>query len=283
MAPAVAVNTAPSFDPVEALLHFVSGGGRTVLARQHVPYPFHVTRPFYLDKSRPDVATLYLQSAAGGLYRGDSVALSIVAGPHAAAQVTTQASTIVHRTYGRSVTQSTRVEIADEAFVALTPDPLVLFPGAEIGCTTDITLAATARAILIDGLTHHDPEGANHPFERYSTAIVVRDGNGDVLLADRGSFAGEWMFGPTSPLGPHRAAGTILVLGQGAERCDAGVLEARLAACGCVAGISRLPNKAGVGGRVLAANGGVLARGLEAAFAAGFEALIGVPPARRRK
>jgi urease accessory protein len=72
-------------------------------------------------------------------------------------------------------------------------------------------------------------------------------------------------------------------LGHGSDRCDADALESRLAACGCIAGISKLPNNAGVGGRILAANGGVLARGLETAFAAAFEALIGVPPARRRK
>ena len=48
-----------------------------MLRRQRVPYPFHATRTFYLDQSRPDLAT---QSAAGGLYRGDHVALSITAG-----------------------------------------------------------------------------------------------------------------------------------------------------------------------------------------------------------
>jgi hypothetical protein len=50
-----------------------------------------------------------------------------------------------------------------------------------------------------------------------------------------------------------------------------------------MAGLSRLPNNAGIGGRVLAANGGALVRGLEAAFATAFEALVGVQPARRRK
>ena len=35
---------------VEASLHFSHGGGRTVLARQRVPYPFHATRTFL---SRP--------------------------------------------------------------------------------------------------------------------------------------------------------------------------------------------------------------------------------------
>ena len=102
--------------------------------------------PFISIASARRLATLYLQSASGGLYRGDNVALSIVAGPHAAAHVTTQASTIVHRTYQRAVAQRTRIEIGEHAFAAVTPDPLVLFPGAEICCTTEVTLAATRDA-----------------------------------------------------------------------------------------------------------------------------------------
>ena len=68
---------------VEALLHFCRAGGRTVLAGQRLPYPFHATRTFYLDRANPEIATLYLQSASGGLYRGDSHGLSFVVGPNA--------------------------------------------------------------------------------------------------------------------------------------------------------------------------------------------------------
>jgi urease accessory protein len=268
---------------VEASLHFCHGGGRTVLARQLIPYPFHATRPFYLDPERADIATLYLQSASGGLYRGDDVGLSIVAEPHAAAHVTTQASTIVHRTHQRAVAQRTRLHVDQHAFVAITPDPLVLFPGAEICCLTEVTLATTGCAILIDGLAHHDPEGYGRPFAAYINSVLVRSIEGSVLLADRGSLSGEAIVGPASPLGPFGAAGTILVLGDGSQRCDADLLERRVAACGCTAGVSKLPNNAGIGGRILAANGGTLARGLEVAFAVAFEALMGVRPARRRK
>src|SRR6266568_3233645 len=70
---------------IEASLHFATGGGRTVLVHQHVPYPFHVTRAFHLDRARPDLATLYLQSASGGLYRGDRLMLDIDVAPGAAA------------------------------------------------------------------------------------------------------------------------------------------------------------------------------------------------------
>jgi urease accessory protein len=270
-------------EPVAASLHFRLGGGRTMLSRQHLPYPFHATRLFYLDRERPEIATLYLQSASGGLYRGDSVALSIIADAHSAAHITTQASTIVHRTHQRRVIQRTHIDIGEHAFAAVTPEPLVLFPDAEICCTTDVTLADMGRAILIDGFAHHDPAGNDGPFDCYSNAVTVRNDAGAVLLTDRGSLAGDLMLGATSPLGPFRAAGTLLVLGPGSERCDAGMLESRLAAFGCLTGISKLPNDSGIGGRILAVNGGALARGVEAAFAVAFEALLGVPPARRRK
>src|SRR5260370_8169750 len=71
-------------------------GGRTVLRRQHVGYPFHITRAFQLDRMRPDLATLYLQSASGGLYAADRLKLDLTIGHGAALNLTTQASTVVH-------------------------------------------------------------------------------------------------------------------------------------------------------------------------------------------
>ena len=78
------------------------------------------------------------------------------------------------------------------------------------------------QPILTDGLSHHDPDGLataqgfGRPFARYGNAVVVRDAAGRVLLNDRGSIAGEAIMAPSSPLGRHRAAGTVFVLGRGA-------------------------------------------------------------------
>ncbi len=52
---------------------------------------------------------------------------------------------------------------------------------------------------------------------------------------------------------------------------------------GVLGGMTRLPNATGWVIRLLANDGGALARGLDAAFAYAFEALIGTMPARRRK
>src|SRR5260370_20575024 len=101
---------------IEATLCFIVGGGRTVLAHQHVPYPFHVTRTFHLDPQRPDLATLYLQSAAGGLYRGDRLLLAIDAAPGARVHVTPQAATIIHDTRDQSPPHFTRIRPPPHGF-----------------------------------------------------------------------------------------------------------------------------------------------------------------------
>ena len=70
----------------EVLLVAELAGGRTILRRQHVGYPFHITRAFQLDRMRPDLATLYLQSTSGGLYAADRLALDVTVGAGAALQ-----------------------------------------------------------------------------------------------------------------------------------------------------------------------------------------------------
>jgi len=268
---------------VEASLLFARRGKRTILVAQRVPYPFHVTRVFHLDEQRPDLATLYLQSAAGGLYRGDWLALDGHVASGAAAHLTTQSATIVHATQGCDARQTTRITVEPEGFVALTPDPLVLFPGSAVSSMIEVVLHDGAAAIVTDGFASHDPGGGECMFERYAVSTVVRDEHGRVLISDRGSVRGDALCGNASPLGPHRAAGSFFVLGRGSDRLDGADLQKCLDALGCLCGVSALPNGAGQGGRILAGDGGTLRRSLDAAFSCAFAALHGVAPVARRK
>jgi urease accessory protein len=254
-----------------------------MLASQNVPYPFHVTRVFYLDPRRPDLATLYLQSASGGLYRGDRLAIDVHVASGAAAHLTTQSATIVHNSRGCGVTQVTHVTIEPGGFLALTPDPLVLFPGSAISLTTEIVLGIDAAVIITDGFASHDPRGEGRSFERYSVSTILRGQRRDVLIADRGAVEGKALSGTAGPLGPYRAAGTLMVICRRPDRLDVGALEKSLDAIGCLSGIGELPNGVGLGGRILAPEGGTLRQGLDTAFAYAFEALIGSTPAPRRK
>ena len=267
-----------------AELVFARGGGRSALVRQTVPYPFHVTRPFALDAARPDLATLYLQSASGGVYRGDRLDLRLTVKAGALAHVTSQAATVVHDTGAAPARQSVAVDVGDGAFAALTLDPLVMFPGAALDLATEVRLGDGAVAIVADGVAWHDYAGLDRPFDRLAAETRVVGPGGATLVVDRSAVLGAELIGPRSLLGPDCAAyGSALLLGPAAQLPDAAAVEAALDAVSCRAGAGGLPNDAGLGVRMVAANGGAITRGIEALFDLAVEAALGFSPARRRK
>ncbi|WP_237479363.1 urease accessory protein UreD [Lichenibacterium dinghuense] len=266
-----------------AELGFAVGGGRTFLARQRVPYPFHATRPHHLGAGRPDLATLVLQSASGGLFGGDRLDLVVTANAGAAAHVTSQAATVVHSARGDGSVVANRIEARDGAMLSVTTDPYVLFPEAQLSVATEIVLAPTATVVVADGFATHDPAGRGSPPRRLSTRCRVLSEDGSLLVDDACELDGTALFGPGSVLGPHAAFGSVLVLGAAAGRLDPAAVEARLDALGALAGASPLPNGAGLGIRILAKQGGVLARALDDAHAAAFAATFGAEPSGRRR
>ncbi len=268
---------------VGAELAFAVGGGRTVLARQFVPYPFHITRPFRLDSERPDLATLYLQSASGGLYRGDDLTLRVSTGTRAAAHLVTQAATVVHDTGASPARQRVEIDVGADAFLAYTPDPLVMFPGAAILNATRVTLAAGARAIVADAFAMHDPTAAGCPFASLMQDFEVVDASGRTLVRDVGRIDGAAIVSAASPLGPFRACGTLCVLASAEVLPSPAALRDAGEACGGLAGVTLLPGAAGLMVRMLADDGGKLRLGLEAALDVAFASLVGTRLAPRRR
>jgi urease accessory protein len=257
-------------------------GGRTTLLRQHIPYPFHITRPFHLHTARPDLATLYLQSASGGLYSADDLSLALHMAPGAAAHVTTQSATIVHECRAASARLKVAATVEPGGFLALVPDPLVLFPGADVATATDLTLHGNARAIIADAASLHDPRGEDRPFRRFHGAVVVRDAGGVVLLSDRGGIDGTALRG-AGVLGPWRAWGLLLVLAPATLLPDPAALEAAAEASSCLAGASALPNGLGLALRLLGPDGGTLGRCLAVLAADAAVSLAGCRLAARGK
>lgn len=259
------------------------GGGRTILTRQFVPYPFHVTRPFYLDSERPDLATLYLQSASGGLYRGDDLGLSMRVGTGAAAHITTQSATVVHDTARASARQTVDIHVADGAVLAYTPDALVLFPNAGAHSEVTIHAAATARVLVTESVSWHDPAGRERPFDRLSQRISIVDSLGRCVARDAGTLSGAAFLSAASPLGPYRATATALILAPADDLPPRTLLSTAADAAGCLSGIGGLPGNAGLLVRLLAPNGGGLRGGLLAVFEHVFRSFTAIEPAPRPK
>lgn len=161
-------------------------GDRTYLARQYVEYPFHITRPHYLENSWPGFATLCLQSVSGGLFQGDRVSLKISMAPDSAAQVTTQASTKVHTMEHDHARQTVEITLEPTSYLEYFSDPMILFPHSHLHTTLTIRLAESAKGIIRESFFHYDPTGAIEPlFDHYLSEVTIVDLSGNPLVIDR--------------------------------------------------------------------------------------------------
>jgi len=256
-------------------------GGRSVLRRQQIGYPLHITRGFYLDAARPDLLTLYLQSASGGLYAGDRIKLDVCVGALAAFHMTTQAATVVHDGRARGAVQRQAVTVEEGAFCALTSDPYVLFPGADLTLETEAVVAEDAVLCLADGFAVHDPEAKARPFAGFESRLSVSRPDGRLLVKDIGAIDGDGM--RNVALGQMAAVANFVLIAPPDRLPTLADLEQASSRCGALAGCSLAPNGAGLVSRILAPDGGVLARALDAVFHVAAHAALGAPLARRRK
>ncbi|MGP0061451.1 MAG: urease accessory protein UreD [Beijerinckiaceae bacterium] len=265
-------------------LSFHTVGTRTRIGRQYVSYPFHLTRPFALDANIPALATVYQQSASGGLYRDDKLSSRLELSPGTAVHLTTQAATIVHDCRGHPARQSLDAIVGENAFLALTPDPLVFFPGASLASQTTLRLGCGAAVLQSDAFACHDPSAASRVFDRYASDLVVLAGpTGRTLLRDRFTISGIDLINRGSPVGTWRIAASHLLLGRADRLPTREALLAATQASETVAGVSLLPNGAGWGVRVLS-NSAVAERIVaEALFSVAVASALGARPARRRK
>jgi urease accessory protein len=258
-------------------------GGRTILRRQHVGYPFHITRAFQLDRMRPDLATLYLQSTSGGLYAADRLALDVTVGIGAALNLTTPASTVVHDGGEEGSLMRHSVRVRDRAFCAIISDPYILFPGANLHIETIATVAVDGILIIAEGFAVHDPHRRGGTFARFSAETRVTRPDGQRLVVERGSLCGNELSGNGDALGGMSAACSVLMIAPPDRLAEIEEIEAAADRCGCLGGVTAAPNGAGLAMRLLAPDGGTLVRGIEAAFHVASRAALGVELAPRRK
>ena len=260
--------------------------GRTYLDRQFASYPFHLCRPHHFAGDPPGMATLYLQSCAGGIYKGDRLGAHIVAGDGAQAHVTTQAATIVHDGEGEDAIQETVLEARAGSLLEYLPDPLVLFPGASLSTRLRARVHERAALVLGDSFIPHDPDGRGRMFDRLDAEIWVENEDGRPLARDRFDLRGSLLAVALPGVnGTFMAQGTVFVVGRTrpAETTAAALREALEGIGGLYAGASTLPNGCGAVARLLAADGVALRAGMGAAWAAARRSLVGGTPAPRRK
>ena len=287
-----APDAAPEQAPEQAALVFARApDGRTFIARQRVGYPFHITRPFYLDRAPAGLLTLYLQSVSGGIYQDDRLALRLHAEADAQAQVTTQAATIVHTMPRGEATQSVALRVEAGAYLEYWPDPLILFPGARLASALDAVVDERATLLLCDAFTQHDPAAAGRRFAWLKGESRVSRPDGRLLALDRFAISGDRLQEQArAGQGDYPAQATVMAIhgmaidgGAPAEKLVEALRQALGAVDGLYAGASALPAGCGAWARLLAPDGLILRAGLDAAWVALRRCITGAEPGVRRK
>lgn len=261
--------------------------GRTYLGGQFSSYPFHICRPFYLDDGpAKNMATVYLQSCSGGLYTEDSLRTSITAGPGAQAHVTTQASTIVHQSARGPACQQTEIKVAEGALLEFTPDPIILFPGAHLRSSLQLSLADTASAIVFDSFLAHDYRGRSGVFDLIENDLSVSGLNGEPLAIDRFRFSGaDFAAALTGQMGSYACHGSFLAIAPQAD--IAALLAASRSAVAAdqdsLTGVSLLPDERGISARILSKDAVGLKSVQHCLWEVSRQAITGKFPRHRKK
>ncbi len=260
--------------------------GATFLNRQYASYPYHLCRPHRVEGDPEGMATLYVQSCAGGLFEHDRLVEVIHAGPGAGAHLTTQASAIVHGMSGGEARQSIAVEAETGAYVEMLPDPFILFPDASLALELRLRCHDAATVLAGESFLAHDPAGAGRAFDHLSTTIVIEGSDGEVVAQERGAVEGrDFLAGRPGILGRFRCLGTLVALHRGCSPEDLldAVRDSVASEDGVHAGATTLPGGIGVVVRYLAVDGLALRRASGAAWAALRTLIVGASPRVRRK
>jgi len=259
---------------------------RTYISHQFSRYPFHICRAQYMDAEPAGMATVYLQSSAGGIFANDRLFthLKVLAG--ARAHVTSQASTVVHRMDHGDACQTVDIRVEGGGFLEYLPDPMILFPKARLKSHVTVRKHPSATVFLADSFMAHDPAVGEEMFSVLHNEVRVEDLAGNVLCLDRNVVSGDtFTGGGTGIMGSNRVQGTFLVLNSALEiepACTA--LRNSLEAHPDVyAGISKLPNQCGVWARLLSHEAVALRAAMHELWRTARKLLVGSFPSSRKK
>jgi len=259
---------------------------RTYLSYQFSRYPFHICRAQYMDTEPAGMATVYLQSSAGGIFANDNLSTRLHALKGARAHVTTQASTVVHRMDHGDACQTVDIRVEDDGFLEYLPDPMILFPNATLKSRVLVRKAPSASVIMVDSYLAHDPAAREDVFSELYNEIRVEDLDEHLLCLDRNVFSGDaFIDDNVGIMGPNFALGTFLMLNSSlqCEPACAALRDSLQAHAEVYAGISALPNQCGVWARVLSLEAVASRAALNALWRTARKLLVGSYPGIRRK
>lgn len=130
----------------------VRGGARLAFAehhgRTHAADVFETGGYRVLMPHQRAMREAVIINTGGGMAGGDHVSFSVSAGPRAAALVTSQAAERIYRSTGPVTRTQISLDVADGATLVWAPQETILYSGAKLQRSLEITMAASSRLIV---------------------------------------------------------------------------------------------------------------------------------------
>ena len=261
--------------------------GKTYLSHQYLTYPFHTTRVFRLDPHWPQLATLYLTSASGGLFQGDRISINTLVKEGASAHVTTGSATKVHSMEKDRAVHTVDLRIEQKGYLEYLMEPTILFPRSRLASKMKVFVEKGGCAILGDSFLTHDPSGMSPaPFDDLLVEVSVHGPKDHLLALDRTRLDGRAPFLSIPGLtGNCFAQGSVYFIWDGEPPDEmAKVMTQEIRNFdGIYAGASTLPGNCGAYARILAGDPLALDQALRNIAAACRQLATGhtMPPPRK--
>jgi urease accessory protein len=245
-------------------LKFEARQDRSILSFMERRAPLLVQKALYCDEGMPGLPVVYIISTSGGALQGDRYAMEFSVGPGACGHITTQASTKIHEMDANYVAQTQDITLEDGAYLEYLPESIIPFRHSRFHISTRIRIAPTATLfyseILAGGRLYYR-DGEKFEFDVFSSTVNAERLDGSKL------FTEKFLLEPQSSslsrigvMGEFTMFGNVILLTP-REHSDA--IHSRVPAIWdkerhLAAGISRLPNDAGLIYRVLATESGIV-------------------------
>ena len=238
-------------------LRFERRGPRSILALMDRRAPLLVQRALYCDEGMPAIPVVSIISNAGGILQGDRYTMRFEVAEDAFAHVTTQAMTKIHEMDANHASQTQEIALAPGAYLEYLPDAAIPFKHSRFLTRTRIVADPTATLlyseILMGGRKYYG-EGELFLFDLFSSNVRAERPDGTELFTEKFVISpGTDDVRADGVMGEFDVFGNVVLLTPKphADRIFAQVEATYDRETSCAAGVSRLPNDAGLVFKVL--------------------------------
>jgi hypothetical protein len=163
-----------------------------VLAGRRFRWPFVLTRTFALDSCPSHMLSVIVQTSSGAVHGEDRLSQRFDVREGAAAYVTTQGASPIHRAgAGSESRDGVTLAVARGGYLEYLPEARILFPDSALDQTIEIECALGGMALVSDAFTIHNLGGARG-FRRFRSTTVLRcDGDLSSSIGPISSRSGQ--------------------------------------------------------------------------------------------